>query len=116
MPLVELYDTPVRRSLLRLRFVQFLGEGGHELKNITNNSVVRDFEDGAFWSLFTATIVREPFMPTTCWMAPLIPNARYNFGATVCPELPICRSIGSQPSSQIGRDAAISAPSALANA
>ncbi len=71
---------------------------------------------GAFWSLFMATIVRAPFIPTTCWIAPLMPNAMYSFGATVCPELPICRSIGNQPSSQIGRDAAISAPMALANA
>ena len=30
----------------------------------------------------------------------------YSFGATVWPELPTCRSIGSQPSSQIGREAA----------
>jgi hypothetical protein len=39
----------------------------------------------------------------------------YTFGATVCPELPTCRSIGSQPASQIGRDAASSAPRALAS-
>src|SRR6266571_2752676 len=45
-----------------------------------------------------------------------MPSAKYNFGATVCPELPIWRSMGSQPSSQIGRDAAISPPSALASA
>ena len=45
-----------------------------------------------------------------------MPSARYNFGATVCPELPIWRSIGNQPSSQIGREAAISAPIALATA
>jgi hypothetical protein len=36
-------------------------------------------------------------------------------GATVWPELPTCRSIGSQPLSQIGRDAAISAPIAAAS-
>ena len=44
-----------------------------------------------------------------------MPSARYSFGATVWPELPTCRSIGSQPASQIGRDAAISAPSASAS-
>src|SRR6266852_5538255 len=71
---------------------------------------------GAFWSLLMATMVRAPFIPTTCWIAPLMPSARYSFGATVWPELPICRSIGSQPSSQIGRDAAISPPSAFASA
>ena len=54
-------------------------------------------------------------MPTRCWMAPEIPSARYSFGATVCPELPTCRSIGSQPESQIGREAASSAPSASAS-
>ena len=48
-------------------------------------------------------------------MAPEMPSATYSFGATVCPELPTCRSIGSQPASQIGRDAASSAPSASAS-
>ena len=42
-----------------------------------------------------------------------MPSARYSFGATVWPELPTWRSIGSQPASQIGRDAAISAPQRL---
>jgi hypothetical protein len=31
---------------------------------------------GAFWSLLMAAMVREPFMPTTCWIAPLMPRAR----------------------------------------
>src|SRR2546428_6021896 len=39
----------------------------------------------------------------------------YILGATVWPELPTWRSIGSQPLSQIGRDAASSAPSASAS-
>ena len=42
-----------------------------------------------------------------------MPSARYSFGATVCPELPTWRSSGSQPASQIGREAASSAPSAF---
>src|SRR5208282_5136716 len=71
---------------------------------------------GALASLLMATMVRAPFMPTTCWMAPLMPRARYSLGATVWPELPIWRSMGSQPSSQIGREAAISPPRALATA
>ena len=54
-------------------------------------------------------------MPTRCWIAPEMPSARYSFGATVWPELPTWRSIGSQPASQIGRDAASSAPSASAS-
>ena len=62
-----------------------------------------------------ATMVRAPFMPTRCWIAPEMPSATYSFGATVWPELPIWRSIGSQPLSQIGRDAASSAPSAAAS-
>jgi hypothetical protein len=31
---------------------------------------------GASASLLMATMVREPFMPTMCWMAPLMPSAR----------------------------------------
>src|SRR6202047_4718370 len=54
-------------------------------------------------------------MPTICWIAPEIPSARYSFGATVCPDDPICRSMGNHPLSQIGRDAASSPPSASAN-
>ena len=38
---------------------------------------------GASGSLLIATIVREPFIPTRCWMAPEIPSATYSFGATV---------------------------------
>src|SRR5580704_9434478 len=60
-------------------------------------------------------IVREPFMPTMCWIAPLMPSARYSLGATVCPEDPTWRSIGSQPESQMGRDAARSPPSVSAS-
>ncbi len=48
-------------------------------------------------------------------MAPEIPSATYSFGATVWPELPIWRSIGSQPASQIGREAPSSAPIASAS-
>ena len=48
-------------------------------------------------------------------MAPEIPTAMYIFGATVWPELPTWRSIGSQPASQMGREAASSAPSASAS-
>jgi hypothetical protein len=36
-------------------------------------------------------------------------------GETVWPELPTCRSMGSQPLSQMGREAASSAPSAVAS-
>ena len=35
-------------------------------------------------------------------MAPEMPSGEIELGATVCPELPTWRSIGSQPASQIG--------------
>src|SRR6516165_8217683 len=44
-----------------------------------------------------------------------MPSARYSLGATVCPDDPIWRSMGSHPESQIGRDAARSPPRASAN-
>src|SRR4026207_298140 len=57
---------------------------------------------GASASLLIATIVREPFMPTRCWIAPEMPSATYSLGATVCPELPIRRSIRSPPLAELG--------------
>ena len=48
-------------------------------------------------------------------MAPEMPTAMYILGATVWPELPTWRSMGSQPASQMGRDAASSAPRASAS-
>jgi hypothetical protein len=27
-----------------------------------------------------ATIMSDPFMPAKCWMAPLMPQAKYTFG------------------------------------
>src|ERR1700680_4398185 len=44
-----------------------------------------------------------------------MPRARYSLGATVCPEDPIWRSMGNQPESQIGREAAKSPPKASAS-
>ena len=57
-------------------FSRSFGEGGDELEDVADDAVVGDFEDGRVLSLLMATMVREPFMPTTCWMAPLMPSAR----------------------------------------
>ena len=54
-------------------------------------------------------------MPTRCWIAPEMPSASTASARRSGPELPTWRSIGSQPASQIGRDAASSAPSASAS-
>src|ERR1039458_1045540 len=70
---------------------------------------------GAFSSLLIAITALDPFMPTRCWIAPEMPTAMYTLGETVWPELPTWRSLGSQPLSQMGRDAANSAPSASAS-
>src|ERR1035441_3059302 len=70
---------------------------------------------GAFSSLLIAITALDPFMPTRCWIAPEMPTAMYTLGETVWPELPTWRSMGSQPLSQMGRDAASSAPSASAS-
>mgnify|MGYP003298052941 CR=1 FL=1 len=64
--------------------------------------------------MVTATAMSGPFQ--TPVVKPLMPSARYNLSATVWPEDPICRSIGSQPESQMGREAASSAPRAWASA
>ena len=44
----------------------------------------------------------DPFIPTKCCIAPDIPSAKYNFGDTTCPELPICLEWSSQPASTTG--------------
>ena len=52
----------------------------------------------------------DPFMPTTCWIAPDIPRAKYNLGETTCPELPIWSEWLSHPESTTGLDEASCAP------
>jgi hypothetical protein len=47
----------------------------HDLEQIADDAVIGDFEDRRIASLLMATIVRAPFMPTTCWMAPEMPSA-----------------------------------------
>lgn len=65
---------------------------------------------GASGSLFTATIVRESFIPATCWIAPLIPSATYSSGATTFPVCPTCCSLGASPASTTARDAPTAPP------
>lgn len=43
---------------------------------------------GASASLLTATMTLESLIPAKCWMAPEIPNAIYNSGATIFPVWP----------------------------
>ena len=45
----------------------------------------------AFGSEFIATIVSDPLMPATNWIAPETPHVMISFGLTVRPESPICR-------------------------
>ena len=52
----------------------------------------------------------DAFIPTTCWIAPDIPNARYSFGETEAPELPTWRYDSNQPASTTGLLADTSAP------
>ena len=88
----------------------------HDLEQVADDAVVGDLEDRRVGILVDRDDgAATPFMPTRCWIAPEMPSATYSFGATVWPELPTCRSIGSQPASQIGREAASSAPSASAS-
>ena len=49
-------------------------------------------------------------MPTTCCIAPDIPSAKYNFGETTWPELPICNEWSSHPESTTGLDEASRPP------
>ena len=58
-----------------------------------------------------ATIVLESFIPAKCWMAPEIPTATYNSGATILPVCPTCISLGTNPASTAAREAPTPAPS-----
>ena len=56
----------------------------------------------------------EPFIPTTCWIAPDTPSEKYSFGDTTWPELPTCLYGGNHPISTTGLEDATSAPIASA--
>ena len=69
---------------------------------------------GALESLLITIIFFDAFIPTTCWIAPEIPNAKYNLGETFWPELPTWWYGSNQPASTIGLDEANSPPIAVA--
>lgn len=54
---------------------------------------------GASGSLLIATIHLLSFIPAKCWIAPEIPTAIYNSGATIFPVCPICKSLEMNPAS-----------------
>src|SRR5438093_680339 len=70
---------------------------------------------GAVGSVLMATISPASFMPATCCIAPLMPQATYNLGRTVFPLCPTCRVFGSQSKSVRGREAPTTPPIAFAN-
>jgi hypothetical protein len=65
-------------------------------------------------TLLIATISLESFIPARCCMAPDIPNAMYNSGATTLPVCPTCNELSAYPASTAARDAPTAAPSASA--
>ncbi len=81
-----------------------------DLEEIADDAVVGDFEDRRLGVLVDGDDrpARPSCRPGAEWLRRCRAR-RSSFGATVWPELPIWRSIGSQPLSQIGREAASSA-------
>ena len=63
----------------------------------------RTRRSGASGSRLTATIVDAVCIPTLCWIAPLMPSARYSCGLTILPVWPICWLYGIQPESTAAR-------------
>ena len=57
----------------------------------------------------------EPFIPTTCCIAPETPMEKYNFGETLFPELPTCLNDSNHPESTTGLLAETSAYNKSAN-
>lgn len=56
----------------------------------------------------------ESFMPARCWIAPDIPIAMYNSGATTLPVCPTCSELSAYPASTAAREAPTAAPRASA--
>lgn len=53
-----------------------------------------------FLPLLIATMTLESFIPATCYMAPEIPTAKYNSGATTFPVYPTYISLETNPASK----------------
>ena len=70
---------------------------------------------GASGSLLMAIIFSDDCIPTRCCIAPEIPTATYNFGATVRPVCPTWCAWSIQPSSTGGRDDPTAPPSKFAS-
>mmetsp|Transcript_15451 Transcript_15451/g.1387 ORF Transcript_15451/g.1387 Transcript_15451/m.1387 type:complete len:127 (+) Transcript_15451:103-483(+) len=54
-----------------------------------------------------ATITLESFIPATCYIAPEIPTAKYNYGATTLPVYPTYKSFDTYPASTAALEAPI---------
>src|SRR6202167_2759004 len=70
---------------------------------------------GASGSVLTATRCFAPWQPAMCWMAPLIPQARYSSGAILVPVWPTCCVCGRQPWLVTTRDTPTVPPSSAAS-
>jgi hypothetical protein len=84
--------------------------GPGRLEQIADHDDVGESAMGASGSRFTATIDSAVCIPTLCWMAPLIPSARYSCGLTILPVWPICCAYGIQPESTAARLAPTAPP------
>src|SRR6185295_12000713 len=70
---------------------------------------------GASGSVLIARMCFAALMPTTCWIAPLIPQAIYRLGAIRCPVWPIWSECGRQPALVTTREPPTAAPSSSAS-
>src|SRR5262245_38158747 len=66
---------------------------------------------GAPGSVLTTTMCLAPAQPAMCWMAPLIPQARYSSGVIFVPVCPTCWRCGRQPSLVTTRETPTTPPS-----
>src|ERR1035438_1595927 len=70
---------------------------------------------GALGFLLMATMKGFPLSPARCWNDPLMPQAMYTLGFTVCPDEPTCRDFASHFASTTGREQLTAAPMASAS-
>src|SRR5215469_18420273 len=70
---------------------------------------------GAAGSVLMATICRAPRQPAMCWMAPLMPHARYSSGEIFVPVWPTCWRCGRQPWLVTTRDTPTTPPNRAAS-
>src|SRR6266702_8219762 len=70
---------------------------------------------GAPGSVLMAMMCLAPAQPAMCWMAPLMPQARYSSGVILVPVWPTCCLCGRQPSEVTTRDTPTTPPSSPAS-